>query len=160
MVNLTHANNGNRLDAIPLIVTRHASIILLLEIRVTGEAERAGRWARLDSGGSHVGPSAVKREVRSDLFGSKSARTGVYKEQDSAAYIPAHKDYLICLLALKREEREKRDIWIQGTIRGRARWVLYALVRFPKGGCLLYLTLFIIMGTREARLGKPGTIMI
>ena len=59
MVNLTHANNGNRLDAIPLIVTGHPSIDVLFEIRVTGEAERAGRWARLDSGGSHVGPSTV-----------------------------------------------------------------------------------------------------
>lgn len=65
VVNLTHANNGNRLDAIPLIVICHASIVLLFEIRVTGEAERAGRWARLDSGGSHVGPSAVK--ARDDL---------------------------------------------------------------------------------------------
>ena len=80
MVYLTHANNGNRLDAIPLIVTCHPSIVLLLEVRVTGEAERAGRWARLDSGGSHVEPDAVKREVRSGLFGSESARTGVYKE--------------------------------------------------------------------------------
>ena len=60
VVNLTHANNGNRLDAIALIVTCHASIVLLFEIRVTGEAERAGRWARLDRAGSHVGPSAVK----------------------------------------------------------------------------------------------------
>ena len=60
VVALTHANNGNRLDAIALVVTCHASIVLLFEIRVTGEAERAGRWARLDRAGSHVGPSAVK----------------------------------------------------------------------------------------------------
>ena len=89
MVNLTHANNGNRLDAIPLIVTYHPSIVLLFEIRVAGEAERAGRWARLDSGGSHVGPSAVKERCDLAYSGGKSARTGVYKEQRPAAYIPS-----------------------------------------------------------------------
>ena len=108
MVNLTHANNGNRLDAIPLIVTCHPSIVLLFEIRVAGEAERAGRWARLDSGGSHVGPSAVKKRC-DQAYSAVTPRGQVcIKVQRPAAYIPS-KVCLTCLLALERKEKRERE---------------------------------------------------